>query len=56
MGRVGRCKFNHDCRLGDVAQHTDPKPARMRDRLDSHGQLVLQPRVEEIPAAYRENQ
>ena len=45
----GRCKYNHDCCLGDGPAHTDPKPQRMRDRLDSQGKLVLKPKPENVP-------
>lgn len=45
----GRCKHNRDCRFGDHQQHTDPKPERMRDRVNSRGQLVLVPNEEMVP-------
>lgn len=45
----GRCKYHRDCRLGDGPQHTDPKPARMRDRMDEQGRLVLHPQQENVP-------
>lgn len=45
----GRCKFVRDCRLHDGPDHTDPKPCRIRDRLDEQGRPVLHAAAENVP-------